>query len=197
MRFNLRLEFMLFLRNRISKSCLHVTNLADVLSLSDPFRVLATATTVLVLLISLFIRALGGRHSTGTNCKSGSHIDTGDLAGASIFSIPAAGDFDGDGTLDLIITTEHLGEGVRYYRGIDSSVGKRVFEPGIAVTLPITPLAGIDWNQDLPTDILLLGDGTATEAGNKGISLAVCQGGNPPVFESPRILRKSEACKRC
>jgi hypothetical protein len=122
----------------------------------------------------------------------GSQVEVGDLAGA-IFALPAAGDYDGDGVLDLIVATLHQGKGVRFYRGTGFASGQRVLQGGVDLPLPAAAMTGIDWNGDALTDILFLDDGTAVGAGHQGISLRLCRGGNPPAFEPARALWQAPA----
>ncbi|HQQ00475.1 MAG TPA: VCBS repeat-containing protein [bacterium] len=105
--------------------------------------------------------------------KLGPQVETGPIAGA-IFTYPAAGDFNGDGEIDLIVATAHHGKGTFFYKGLRDNNGNLIFEPGIEIDIPSTAITGIDYNSDGLMDILV-----------RGVSLFLCQGGNPPAFSKP------------
>ncbi|MDA7667817.1 VCBS repeat-containing protein, partial [bacterium] len=105
-------------------------------------------------------------------------IKTGPIAGA-IFSNPALGDFNGDGTMDLILGTKHFGAGIDFYQGNQFQNDTRIFEAPIRLDLAHRFISAADWNHDGLMDLL---------ARSERLELHINRGGTPPRFEDALVL---------
>lgn len=105
-------------------------------------------------------------------------IKTGPIAGA-IFSNPALGDFNGDGTIDLILATKHYGAGIDFYQGNPFQSETRIFESPRRLDLPPAFISAVDWNHDGLVDLL---------ARTRRLVVHINQGGTLPRFDKTLVL---------